>query len=61
MHLYPQRWNVAAQVAEKFITITYATLPMEERRKKQQKQYLYFDMNDALTSVHSTHLFVPLF
>ena len=34
MHLYPLRRNVAAQVAEELITVTYATLPMEERRTK---------------------------
>ena len=34
MHLYPRRWNVAAQVAEELKMVTYATPPMEERRKK---------------------------
>ena len=35
MHLYPQSRNVAAQMAEEFTTVTYATPPhMEERRKK---------------------------
>ena len=34
MHLYPQRRDVAAQVAEELNTVTYATPPMEERRKK---------------------------
>ena len=37
MHLYPRRWNVAAQAAEELITVTYATPPMEERRKKERK------------------------
>ena len=37
MHLYPRRQNVAAQVAEELITVTYAT-PMEERRKKEGKK-----------------------
>ena len=38
MLLYPRRWNVAAQVAEELITVTYATPPMEERRNKEEKK-----------------------
>ena len=38
MHLYPQRWNVAAQVAEELKMVTYATPPMEESRKKELKE-----------------------
>ena len=34
MHLYSQRLNVAAQVAEELKTVTYTIPPMEERRKK---------------------------
>ena len=37
MHLYLQRRNVAAQVAEELKTITYTTTPMEECPK--QKHY----------------------
>ena len=33
MHLYPRRRNVAAQVADELKAVTYATPPMEERRK----------------------------
>ena len=33
----PRIQNVAAQVAEDFKTVTYATPPMEERRKKKEK------------------------
>ena len=33
MHLYPRRWNVAAQVAEELKIVTYATPPMEELRR----------------------------
>ena len=36
MHLYPQRRNVAAQVAEELKTVIYATPPMEERRNPPQ-------------------------
>ena len=36
--LYPRRWNVAAQVAEELNTVTYATPPVEERRKKKEKR-----------------------
>ena len=36
MHLYPRRWNVAAQVAEELKMVTYATPLMEERRKKKK-------------------------
>ena len=32
MHLYSRRRNVAAQVVEELKMVTYATLPMEERR-----------------------------
>ena len=38
MHLYPGRQNVAAQVAEELKPITYATLPMEERRKRRRRR-----------------------
>ena len=34
MHLYHRRQNVAAQVVEELKTVTYATPPMQERRKK---------------------------
>ena len=35
---YPRRRNVAAQVAaDKLKAITYATPPMEQRRKKRRK------------------------
>ena len=38
MHLYPQRWNVAAQVAEEELkTVTCSTPPMEDRRKANKK------------------------
>ena len=40
MHLHPQRQNVAAQVAEELKTVTYATAPMEERRKESIEQLL---------------------
>ena len=33
---HPRRRNVAAQVAEELKTVTYATPPMEERRKKRK-------------------------
>ena len=33
MHLYPQRWNVAAQVVEEIKTVTYAT-PQGKKRKR---------------------------
>ena len=35
---HPRRRNVAAQVAEEFKTVTYATPPREERRKKERKE-----------------------
>ena len=38
MHLYPQRQNVTAQVAEEFKMVTYATSPMEERRRKKRQK-----------------------
>ena len=31
------QWNVAAQVAVELKTVTYATLPMEERRKTKKE------------------------
>ena len=34
----PRRRNVAAHVAEELKMVTYATLPMEERRKKEKKE-----------------------
>ena len=34
MHLYPRRRNVVAQMAEELKTVTYATPPTKERRKK---------------------------
>ena len=34
---HPRRRNVAAQVAEELKTVTYATPPMEKRRKKDRK------------------------
>ena len=37
MHLYHQRRNVAAQVAEELKTVMYAT-PLEERRKKKENK-----------------------
>ena len=37
MHLHPQRRNVTAQMAEELKTATYATPPMEERRRKGEK------------------------
>ena len=39
MDLYPRIRNEAAQVAEKLKTVTYASPPMEEPRKKK-KEYL---------------------
>ena len=36
-HLYLHKQNAAAQVAEELKTVTYATPPMEERRKKERK------------------------
>ena len=39
MHLYPRRWNVAAQVAEELKTVTCATPPVGERRKKKKRRY----------------------
>ena len=36
MHLYLRRRNVAAQMAEEYKTVTYATPPMEERRRKNK-------------------------
>ena len=38
MHLYPQRWNVAAQVVEELKTVTYTTPPTEEHRKKEKEK-----------------------
>ena len=38
MPLYPRRRNVAAQVAVELKPVTYATHPMEERRKKDKKR-----------------------
>ena len=38
MHLQYQRRDVAAQMAEELKTVTYATPPMEKRRRKQNKQ-----------------------
>ena len=37
MHLCPRRPDVAAQAAEEFKTVTYATSPMEERRERKEK------------------------
>ena len=39
LKLHPRRRNVAAQVAEELKTVTYATPPMEERRKKERKPW----------------------
>ena len=50
MHLYPQRRNVAAQVAEELKTVTYAAPPMEERRKKEKWQ----DMQHGNLAASST-------
>ena len=36
--LYPRRRNVAAQMAEELKTVTCATRPMEERRKKEKEK-----------------------
>ena len=36
--LVPRRRNVAAQVAEELKTVTHATHPMEERRRKQTEK-----------------------
>ena len=47
MHLYPRRGNVAAQVAEEFKTVTYAT-PMEERRKRRRVLCIH-------TTLHCLH------
>ena len=38
MHLYPRRWNVAAQEAKELKTVTYATPPMKECRKKRETE-----------------------
>ena len=38
MPLYPRRRNVAAQVAVELKPVTCATHPMEERRKKEEKE-----------------------
>ena len=38
MHLYPQRRNVAAQVAEELKTVTFTTPPMEECGEKKEKK-----------------------
>ena len=53
MHLYPRRRNVAAKVAEELKTVTYATPPMEECRKKRKKYNIY-------TSSHYHFLKPPL-
>ena len=39
MHLYPRRWNVAAQVVEELKAVTYATPPMEEHRMKRKDPF----------------------
>ena len=38
MHMYPRRWNVAAQVAEELKMVTCASPPIEERRKNKIKK-----------------------
>ena len=50
MHLCPRRRNVAAQVAEELKTDTYATAPMEKRRKKGEKS-IYFLALKTLSAV----------
>ena len=55
-HLYPRRRNVAAKVAEEFKkTVTYATTPMDKRRKKDKKK-VYIDFKLWSSSSTSTSL-----
>ena len=37
MHLYPRRWNVAAQVAGELKTVTYITPPSYGGTQKERK------------------------
>ena len=39
MHLYPRRWNVAAQVAEELKTVTYATPSYGGTQQKKGNKY----------------------
>ena len=50
MHLYPRRWNDAAQLVEELKTVTYTTLKcyIEERRKKKKKP-TFFTVHDQIT------------
>ena len=47
MHLYPRRSNVAAEVAEELKTVTYATPPMEERRKKKKGALFHVSLSSS--------------
>ena len=50
MHLYPQRRNVAAHVVEEELkTVTYATPPVEERRKKRHATFLVFGCRNVFS------------
>ena len=60
MHLYPRRRNVAAQVANDLKTVTYATPPMEGRRKKEEETFQYYYVNKIEQSSPFSVYFIKL-
>ena len=68
MHLYPWRWNVAAQMVEELKTVTYATSPMEKQRKEKKKEKknlnclpLEWDIGQDIDKATATFLCCTLF
>ena len=59
MHLYPRRRNVAAQVAEKLKTVTYATPRVEESRIIFFDGRIYLNLSKTIQSAAGLNALKP--